>query len=105
MWRFYVLGVALQDVFIYCWRSNENITYLRLNCVGWKQPCFVVFIVKKKMYLTNPKLLSCWELAGLPHGLTVLYPLSAFLLGDGWSALWFTLSLPSALLSETTARM
>lgn len=68
MWRFYVLGVALQDVFIYCWSSNENITYLRLNCVGWKQPCFVVFIVKKKN-LTNPKLLSCWELAGLPHGL------------------------------------
>lgn len=92
MWRFYVLGVALQDVFIYCWSSNENITYLRLNCVGWKQPCFVVFIVKKKKshqpqaaFLLGAgwsapwsapwSLLSCWGLAGLPYGLLYLYPL------------------------------
>lgn len=102
MWRFYVLGVALQDVFIYCWSSNGNITYLRLNCVGWKQPCFVVFIVKKKKISPTP---SCF-----PAGSWLVCPMvcpmvSAFLLGAGWSALWFTLSLPSALVSETTARM
>lgn len=68
------------------WSRNENVnTYLCLNCVGCKQPCFVFIFFKKKMYLTKPKLLPCW--------------------GAGWRALRFALSLPSALVSETTARM
>lgn len=42
----------------------------------WVQTAlFCFYLKKKKMYLTNPKLLPCWELAGVPYGLLCLYPL------------------------------
>lgn len=67
------------------WSSNENVnTYLRLNCVGCKQSCFVFIFLKNNV----------------SHQAQ-----AASLLGAGWRALRFGLSLPSALVSETTARM